>query len=50
MSKEQIPQDSDPKKSKEKSAINIKQNESDGREINYQEKQKQEKHQPRDNA
>lgn len=31
-------------------AINIKEKESDGREINHQEKQKKEIHQPRDNA
>lgn len=31
-------------------AINIKQNQSDGREISQQENAKQEKHQPRDTA
>ncbi|WP_290628151.1 hypothetical protein [Altibacter sp.] len=34
----------------EESAINHKEKESDGREINYQEKQRREKHQPRDTA
>ncbi|WP_233279970.1 hypothetical protein [Constantimarinum furrinae] len=34
----------------EESAINKKEKESDGREINYQEKQRREQHQPRDTA
>jgi hypothetical protein len=34
----------------EESAINHKEKESDGREINYQEKQRKEQHQPRDTA
>ncbi len=34
----------------EESAINHKEKESDGREINYQQKQRQEQHQPRDTA
>jgi hypothetical protein len=34
----------------EEAAINKKEKESDGREINYQEKQRREQHQPRDTA
>lgn len=44
---DQIPDDKQGKKEK---AINIKEKASDGKEINPQVKQKQEKHQPRDNA
>ncbi|WP_199489081.1 hypothetical protein [Mesonia sp. K7] len=40
----------DEKKSKEDSAINHKANEADSKEINYQEKKRREKHQPRDSA
>lgn len=38
------------RQSKKEHAINIKEKASDGKEINPQVKQKQEKHQPRDNA
>ena len=43
--------DNDPtKQGLEEKAINIKEKESDGREINPQEKNRKETHQPRDNA
>lgn len=43
--------DKDPnKQGLEEKAINIKEKESDGREINPQEKNRKEIHQPRDNA
>lgn len=46
---DQEKQDQNKQGLKEK-AINIKEKESDGREINPQEKQRREGHQPRDNA
>lgn len=42
--------ESQDKQSLKNQAINIKEKASDGKEINPQVKQKQEKHQPRDNA
>ena len=45
-----IPGQKEHKTSIKDSAIDEKANEADGREINHQEKQRREKHQPRDNA
>ncbi|MBQ0735678.1 hypothetical protein [Aquimarina celericrescens] len=45
--KDNIKQEQD---SIKENAINIKQKEADGREINHQEKNRREIHQPRDNA
>ncbi len=50
MENQKIPGQENEKKGMKENAINKKQNQSDGKEINPQEKQKQEKHQPRDNA
>ncbi|MCT8341192.1 hypothetical protein [Luteirhabdus pelagi] len=49
MSTDKTPEPKD-KKSRKESAINIKQKESDGREINHQVEQRKEQHQPRDTA
>ncbi|SDB40975.1 hypothetical protein SAMN03097699_1171 [Flavobacteriaceae bacterium MAR_2010_188] len=50
MNDKKIPGQDNKKKGIKENAINQKQNQSDGKEINEQVKQKQEKHQPRDNA